>query len=54
MVLYYETKNELLHYGIKGMKWGVRKKHYHSTGDKTHVSDAIELVKKGKDILGFF
>lgn len=25
MVLYYETKNELLHYGIKGMKWGVRR-----------------------------
>lgn len=28
--LYYES--ELYHHGIKGMKWGVRKNNYHSTG----------------------
>lgn len=31
--LYYESShNELCHHGIKGMKWGVRKNNYRSTG----------------------
>ena len=36
--------NELKHYGVKGMKWGVRKKRYNSSFDKDTV------IKKGSSI----
>lgn len=34
--LYYES--ELYHHGIKGMKWGVRKRNYHSTGIRSAMA----------------
>lgn len=38
--LYYESSNnnELYHHGIKGMKWGVRKGNYHSTGIRSAMA----------------
>ena len=34
--------NELYHYGVKGMKWGVRKKNYNSS-----TTDRDRIIKKG-------
>ena len=34
--------NELYHYGVKGMKWGVRKKNYNSS-----TMDQDRIIKKG-------
>lgn len=36
--------NELVHYGVKGMKWGVRKKYYNSSMDNDRV------IKKGTSV----
>lgn len=33
---------ELYHYGVKGMKWGVRKKNYNSS-----TMDQDRIIKKG-------
>ena len=38
------NQNELLHYGVKGMKWGVRKKYYNDDMDRDTV------LKKGTKI----
>ena len=38
------SDNELKHYGVKGMKWGVRKKRYNSSFDKDTV------IKRGSSI----
>lgn len=37
---------ELLHYGVKGMKWGVKKKQTVSTVAKSVAKKAIKSVKK--------
>lgn len=42
MVNYYN--NELYHYGVKGMKWGVRKKYYTKDG-KLNTSGRIKQAK---------
>lgn len=45
--------NELTHYGVKGMKWGIRKKNY-TTSDlkkyKGHVDTASKIVDKQKEV----
>ena len=45
--------NELMHYGVKGMKWGIRKKNY-TTSDlkkyKGHVDTASKIVDKQKEV----
>ena len=45
--------NELMHYGVKGMKWGIRKKNY-TTSDlkkyKGHVETASKIVDKQKEV----
>lgn len=38
------NQNELSHYGVKGMKWGVRKKYYNDSMDKDMV------IKKGTKV----
>ena len=41
-------KDELCHYGVKGMKWGVRRSKYRSTGIKSAVARrSNEKVDKG-------
>lgn len=46
-------QNELTHYGVKGMKWGIRKKNY-TTSDlkkyKGHVDTASKIVDKQKEV----
>lgn len=45
--------NDLMHYGVRGMKWGVRKKNY-TTSDlkkyKGHVDNASKIVDKQKEV----
>lgn len=45
--------NDLMHYGVRGMKWGVRKKNY-TTSDlkkyKGHVDSASKIVDKQKEV----
>lgn len=42
--------NELIHYGVKGMKWGVRKDRSSSTGSKPKLSAKdFNDIKKGVD-----
>ena len=40
--------DELIHYGIKGMRWGVRKSRVSSTGTKSNTRDKKEIkaIKK--------
>lgn len=38
------NSNELEHYGVKGMKWGVRKKYY------TDDMDNDVVIKQGSNI----
>lgn len=40
----YNYSNELCHYGVKGMKWGVRKKYYKSYMDRDRI------IKRGTSI----
>lgn len=40
--------NELIHYGVKGMKWGVRKAH---TGTLNKGASRLERVASGKGSL---
>ena len=40
----YNYSNELYHYGVKGMKWGVRKKYYKSYMDRDRI------IKRGTSI----
>lgn len=35
--------NELMHYGVKGMKWGHRKNYYGSSGDKYRASNGVTV-----------
>lgn len=42
--MYNLSKEELIHYGVKGMRWGVRKKYYKDYMDNDRV------IKKGTDI----
>lgn len=38
------NQNELLHYGVKGMKWGVRKEYYNESMDRDMI------IKKGTTV----
>ena len=46
---YSQYSDELYHHGVKGMKWGVRKRNYHSTG----IRAAIARKKNQKVDEGF-
>lgn len=37
------NQNELMHFGVKGMKWGHRKNYYGSSGDKYRASNGITV-----------
>ena len=37
------NQNELMHYGVKGMKWGHRKNYYGSSGDKYRASNGVTV-----------
>ena len=39
------TQDELMHYGVLGMKWGKRKARYSSKSSKTMSADAKEVSK---------
>lgn len=45
--MYYESNNSLAHYGVKGMKWGVRKKR--KNGNKYAPSPRVILKGKTKN-----
>jgi hypothetical protein len=40
--------NELYHYGVKGMKWGRRKKYYNSDGSLNELGQARQNYKNSK------
>lgn len=42
--------NELYHHGVKGMKWGVRKKHY-SKEELTGVKKVVDSTRQMNDTL---
>ena len=44
--LYYETGNELMHYGVKGMKWGVRKDQITSGVRNAQIKRAKKNIAK--------
>ena len=37
------NNDELMHYGVLGMKWGHRKNYYGSSGDKYRASNGITV-----------
>ena len=37
------NQNELMHYGVPGMKWGHRKNYYGSSGDKYRASNGVTV-----------
>lgn len=41
--------NELLHYGVPGMKWGVRKERYSKKINDMSYHDMVGLISTGKD-----
>jgi hypothetical protein len=51
----YDCINELMHYGVKGMKWGMRKKHSPQTDSPSKRQRTIARVTRGvdKDIQSF-
>lgn len=44
------NSTELAHYGVKGMRWGVRRSVRLST---SNISDLVSVAKKVKDALGY-
>lgn len=44
--------NELYHHGVKGMKWGVRKKQPEVWKTKTKNGEEVTITKKRRGILG--
>lgn len=41
-------KNELLHYGVKGMKWGIRRAHKIASKTKRRIKEINDLDKRIK------
>lgn len=45
---YYQYPDYLMHYGVRGMKWGVRKKYYNSDGSLTRYGTLRSKRKSGE------
>lgn len=43
--------NELYHHGVKGMKWGVRRKKHYSKEELTSVKKVVDSTKQMNDTL---
>lgn len=42
----YRYSDELYHYGVKGMKWGVRKKQDHKSGRTSNKKKRDLILRK--------
>ena len=49
-MLYYETNDELYHYGVLGMKWGVHRATYKSGRNQKLERKAAKQDKKAADL----
>ena len=45
------TQNELRHYGVKGMKWGVRRERLSALNAKRKAPTDVELTEKPGDFV---
>lgn len=45
MDIYYESSNELMHYGILGMKWGIRR---YQNKDGSYTKAGLERYRKAE------